>query len=699
MKLNIQLFASGESQWFEDLPLQMKMTWESTAGTSAQNYSTVTVRIYGSRSSSTTTGRQWNGYVNIGGNVHNFSEIYTGKSTSVGTSWVLMAYYTDTIAHNNDGTKTVTISGGLGGPSGTSLSSKWAEGSFNATLDTIPRASVPTLSASSVQLGNSVTIYTNRASTDFTHGLVATIVDTAYVAQIASDVTTSYTWTPPVSLAQYLSGQTGTVQIMCNTYKNGTQIGNTQSVTLTVSIPSSVKPTASLTNPTEANATMQGLNWGVFVKGKSQLSYTVSGTGVYSSTITNYSSTTNGTNYSSSSVTTGVLNTVGSNTISATVTDNRGSVSDAVTKTYTVVDYAEPTIGTASIDRCDSSGTISADGTYLKYSFSGNISPVSNNNDHIFRIGYKLTTDSTYTYANVDITNYTINISDQILSGVTISASSSYDIVFEAVDSFTTTQVETELGTGFYLMHWNTAGTSMAIGKVSERTASEKVLDIALDTEISENLNIGGKITNVKSIEVSNTTPYIDFHHNNSSSDYTSRIIEYNSGTLTMENSLGVNGLITSTLNNNTLTIGSQNTGFCHYTNSANIPHWFNKDVKVQGDIYGGSGYNKKVAYEENVPKFTQLYSNTTGSTNVNIGQSTNNFNFYIIVWGIAYDEKRTDIMMPGFNTFDFTQFATTGYWCVDRFTISGNNISMARRNGAGWGNAEKMFKIIGVKF
>lgn len=494
MKLNIQLFASGESEWFEDLPLQMKLTWESTAGTSEQNSSTVTARIYGARDSSSTKGKSWNGYINIGGNVHNFSEIYTGQSTSVGGAWVLINYFTDTIAHDNDGTKSITISGGLGGPSGTSLSSKWAEGSTTAVLDTIPRASVPTVSPSSVQLGNPVVISTNRASTDFTHGLVATIVNTPYVAQIASDVTTSYTWTPPVSLAQYLSGQTGTIQIMCNTYKDGNQIGDTQSVTLNVSIPSSVKPTASLTNPTEANATMQGLDWGVFVKGKSQLSYTVSGTGVYSSTITNYSSTTNGTNYSSSSVTTGLLNTAGSNTISATVTDNRGSVSDAVTKTYTVEDYTAPVIGAASIDRCDSSGTISADGTYLKYSFSGSISPVSNNNAHTFRIGYKVSTDSTYTYVNVDTTNYTINITDQILSGVTISTSNSYDIVFEAVDSFTTEQVEVDLGTGFYLLHWNSAGTSVAIGKVSERTASEKVLDIALDTEISENLNVSGNV-------------------------------------------------------------------------------------------------------------------------------------------------------------------------------------------------------------
>ena len=47
------------------------------------------------------------------------------------------------------------------------------------------------------------------------------------------------------------------------------------------------------------------------------------------------------------------------------------------------------------------------------------------------------------------------------------------------------------------------------------------------------NLELDGKINHVNSIEIYNSTPYIDFHFNNSSSDYTSRIIENTSGHLT----------------------------------------------------------------------------------------------------------------------------------------------------------------------
>lgn len=48
----------------------------------------------------------------------------------------------------------------------------------------------------------------------------------------------------------------------------------------------------------------------------------------------------------------------------------------------------------------------------------------------------------------------------------------------------------------------------------------------------------------LKSIELSDTKPYIDFHYNNSSVDYTSRIIEESSGVLTITNNLKVGGKI-----------------------------------------------------------------------------------------------------------------------------------------------------------
>ena len=66
-------------------------------------------------------------------------------------------------------------------------------------------------------------------------------------------------------------------------------------------------------------------------------------------------------------------------------------------------------------------------------------------------------------------------------------------------------------------------------------------------------------------------------------------------GTTSPSQKLHVNGgLISVTNNSNTLTIGSQNTGFTHFENSTNIPFWFNKTVYVQGSVipYGSSAGN-----------------------------------------------------------------------------------------------------------
>ena len=55
---------------------------------------------------------------------------------------------------------------------------------------------------------------------------------------------------------------------------------------------------------------------------------------------------------------------------------------------------------------------------------------------------------------------------------------------------------------------------------------------------------------------------------------------------------LTVNNLIKSNYNGNTVTIGSQNTSYCHFINSADIPFYFNKAIYVAGDLvsYNGAG-------------------------------------------------------------------------------------------------------------
>lgn len=67
------------------------------------------------------------------------------------------------------------------------------------------------------------------------------------------------------------------------------------------------------------------------------------------------------------------------------------------------------------------------------------------------------------------------------------------------------------------------------------------------------------------------------------------------------------NGYLKSTLNGNTVQIGSYNASYCHFVNSANIPFHFNKDVRVQGEIYAGTSFNQKVWHAGNFDPTTNM--------------------------------------------------------------------------------------------
>nr|DAQ05497.1 MAG TPA: Trichohyalin-plectin-homology domain [Crassvirales sp.] len=84
-------------------------------------------------------------------------------------------------------------------------------------------------------------------------------------------------------------------------------------------------------------------------------------------------------------------------------------------------------------------------------------------------------------------------------------------------------------------------------------------------------------------------------------------------------------GILKSTNCNNTVSIGSQNDKYCHIQNSANIPFHFNKDVKVQGNLYMGASYDKLVATQEWVTSqgFLKTDKDTHYTTMFNVGVAT----------------------------------------------------------------------------
>lgn len=167
-----------------------------------------------------------------------------------GTYWIVEDK-TFTVNHNSDGTGSATIYWKWG------VNSPWGRiqnpsGSFNITLPTIDRGSVPTLSASTVRMGETLTITTNRKNTSFTHNLYYSFGGTT--GTIATAVGASYAWAIPTSwVSKIVNSTSGTCTITCNTYSSGSLIG-IEKINVTIHVPTHTEITVSDTSPKVGNS-------------------------------------------------------------------------------------------------------------------------------------------------------------------------------------------------------------------------------------------------------------------------------------------------------------------------------------------------------------------------------------------------------------------------------------------------------------
>lgn len=502
MKLNIQLFASGSFEfpnWTSGSGIRGKIEWSSTivgdtaSEKSSNNKSRVTANIYVMRSGSSsnpTYGRMWHGYVNINGNNHSYSETYNGGIIYVSNSWVLVNSFTDIVPHNSDGTKSCYIGGEVYGPDGTSLGSKRSWGDNTVTLDTIDRMSEIT-SVTSGTTNYAPVLKWTPLNSEFTYKIEYSYGNwTSGQSSLISPASTSeqtynsYTITGS-SVASYITDrETATFTATLYTYaSDGTTLIGSTTKTFNVTLNASYVPTASIGAITDTGGLVPA-GWGILVQGKSKLSYTVTGTPSTGSTISGYSSTVESVTYNTSNVETGFITQSGS--ISAYVTDSRGRPSSTVTSSYTVYPYATPVITVATAERCLQDGTLSDQGTYIKYSFSANVSSCDGNNTATYQLGYRTHNTGSYTYVN--ISNGDTNV---VLSNVTFAENTSYDIQFLVSDYFTSTPVNIILVVreGFRLVHYNKNKKALAIGKTSTATGDTKLLEVGMDTTIDGKLN------------------------------------------------------------------------------------------------------------------------------------------------------------------------------------------------------------------
>ena len=343
-----------------------------------------------------------------------------------------LASGTTTITHSADGTKSFAYSfsqefGITFG--GASIGTK--SGSGTGTLNTIARATQPTLYANSVDMGGTATIYTYAASSSFTHDLAYAFAGSDFVT-FATDVASVYYWRVPEGLANSIPNATsGTVTIRCTT-KNGSTVVGTKTVLMTAKVPASIVPSIGSVTATEATSGLAA-QFGAFVQSKSKLQVAITASGAGGSTIKSYSTSLMGKIYTGASWTSDVLTQSGSLSLVTTVTDSRGRTAQKTT-TISVLAYTAPQITAFTVARYTSAGQPSADGTYLWATYAYSVALLGNRNTAAMVIEYKRSTASSWTSL---LTGSALSANTTAKpTGATFSTDYQYDVRITVTDWF-----------------------------------------------------------------------------------------------------------------------------------------------------------------------------------------------------------------------------------------------------------------------
>lgn len=433
---------------------------------------TVSVRFY-----RTNTGYETYGsgtvYCKINGVQYSTSVTSSQKITSSG---IVLFSKTLNIAHNADGTKTLNTSAWISHSVVTS-----SEQSYSEALATIPRATTPTLSSSSFDMGSSITISTPRASSSFTHTL--TYQFGSLSGTIATGVATSRTWNVPLTLANAIPNATsGTGSITCQTYNGSTLIG-TKSVPFVVKVPTSVVPSISSVSIEEA---VEGIasKFNGFVQNRSKLNVSINANGVYNSTITKYETYIQAVHYLGSSFTSNLITASGTIGVLTIVTDSRGRTAQ-ITNNVTILEYSSPTIAAFSAYRCDNDGNPDYEGTKLKVTVNFDISTVNNLNDKYYEILYKV--KGAASWAGTLVSGNVYSRDDSFITAALFSGDETYELMIRIWDFFVTgdngVYASLDIPTAFTLIDFRATGKGIAFGKVSESDNMEIALDLDLSGE------------------------------------------------------------------------------------------------------------------------------------------------------------------------------------------------------------------------
>lgn len=405
-------------------------------------------------------------------------ETTTLKATSP-SQWSSAITYTSpwyTVSNKTSGTTVVSFN--LYSGSGSTRNDTY---SYSMVVD--PAASL--LTVSNGTLGTALPMTVTKYNSAFTH-TISYACGTAKADVITTAPDTSVSWGASngntVALAaQNTAGQSVTVVFTIITYSGTTEIGR-NTVTRTMAIPNTVKPSVALT---VADAAGYLATYGAYVQGKSKLTITATPTLAYSSPIKTYEITADGKTYTTSPVTTDVLHNSGTLAVTAKVTDARTYPSAVASTNITVLEYAPPAV-TVTAYRCNSSGTADQEGAYMKFGFSATISSLNSKNSATYSVSYK---------ADGGATKVTGTGLSYTSAAIACDVSKVWTIEVTVTDKLSSTTKAAVIPIAFTLMDFYNTGKGIAFGKVGTRDGFDCAMAAYFTgaTSLPSGVTIGGK--------------------------------------------------------------------------------------------------------------------------------------------------------------------------------------------------------------
>ena len=417
----------------------------------ANNKSNITVRVQ-----VTTTGESYNEYskpgtCTIDGTTYNFSHNIPYQATTT------IFEKTLDVTHDNQGEKTVYASFSFQ----TGISAGTITGSTSKKLTTIPRTSEVSLSKKNFNIGETITIYTNRKSASFTH--TAVIKFNGQTVRTQTGIDDSYSWNTNELFAKIPNQNQANGTVKLTTYSGGTRIG-TSTVNFTGYVVNSdpVFNNFDCEDTNTVTKTLTGNNQ-KYIRKYSNLKVTITSANkmtTKNSATPKYYNIVVGNkieklDYSTSDISKSI-NNMDDNTVTVFAVDSRGNQKDK-TKALDIVEYSETVLQSVKIERKEGVGEtvlISLFGKYANINFGAKANTVKSIQ---FRKKSKTETEfeswvEIKQFVTINTENGTFSCDSKEITGQTFTLGTEYDIEVQVKDELSSDTEPVSLNSGKVLL-------------------------------------------------------------------------------------------------------------------------------------------------------------------------------------------------------------------------------------------------------